>query len=235
MYWQDDEDKQAGFQVADDIVDLVFDIKCKTLPVDHAYSLYSALREALPWFEEEEAAGLHLIHVAESGNGWMRPEDPENEVLYVSRRTKFTLRLPKHRIADVETLLGQELDIAGHALELTKYSTKLLQPLPTLFARYVMSSADEDEMAFMQRMAAAMKEMGIPVKKMMPGRSHQLRTPEGAIHTRSLMLADLTPDDAITLQQRGVGEGRKIGCGLFVPHKGIKAVNSEDNKTQSKP
>lgn len=235
MYWQDDDEKKTGFQVPDDIVDLVFEMKCKTLPVDHAYSLYMAMRDALPWFEEEAEAGLHLIHVAESGNGWMRPEDTENEVLYVSRRTKFTLRLPKHRISDAESLLGKALDIGGHELELTKYSTKLLQPLPTLFARYVISSEAEDEMEFMQRMANDIKAMGIPVKKMMPGRSNQFRTPEGDIYTRSLMLADLTPDDAITLQQRGVGEGRKIGCGLFVPHKGIKAVNSDDNKTQSKP
>jgi CRISPR-associated protein Cas6 len=235
MYWQEDDEKKAGYQVPDDVQDLVFEMKCKSLPVDHAHSLSTAIVDALPWLEDEENAGIHLIHVAESGNGWLRPEDTENEVLYVSRRTKFTMRLPKHRIGDAETLLGQQLDIDGHQLELTKCTTRLLQPLPTLFARYIISTEDESEVEFMQRMAKDIQEMGIQVKKMMPGRSHKLRTPEGGVHTRSLMLADLTKDDAITLQQLGVGEGRKIGCGLFVPHKGIKAVNSDDNKTQSKP
>lgn len=235
MYWQEDDENKTGYQVPDTIQDLVFEMKCKTLPVDHAHSLSNAITQALPWFSDEEAAGLHLIHVAESGNGWLRPEDTENEVLYVSRRTKFTMRLPKHRISDVQLILGQELDIDGHTLELTKFTSKLLQPLPTLFARYIISDENESEVEFMQRIANDIKAMGIPVKKMMPGLSHRLRTPQGEIYTRSLMLADLTKDDAITLQQIGVGEGRKFGCGLFVPHKGIKAVNSDDNKTQSKP
>jgi hypothetical protein len=39
------------------------------------------------------------------------------------------------------------------------------------------------------------------------------------------MIADLTSQDSITLQEQGLGEGRKIGCGLFVPHKDIKAVD----------
>ncbi len=235
MYWQDDDDKKQGFQVPDNIVDLAFEMKCRSLPVDHAYALSDAIHQALPWFADEVDAGLHLIHVAESGNGWIRPEDPENEVLYVSRRTKLTLRLPKHRIGDAENLIGQQLDIDGHPLELTKSTTKLLQALPTLFARYVMSSEQESEMEFMERMAELIKAFDIPVRKMMPGRSHRFQTPDGEIYTRSLMLADLSNEDAVTLQQKGIGEGRKIGCGLFVPHKGIKAVNSEDSKSQSKP
>ena len=42
-----------------------------------------------------------------------------------------------------------------------------------------------------------------------------------------LMVADLTPEAAIKLQQEGLGEGRKFGCGLFLPQKGIKAVNAD--------
>ncbi len=36
------------------------------------------------------------------------------------------------------------------------------------------------------------------------------------------MIADLEPMEAIRLQEAGIGEGRLMGCGLFVPHKGIK-------------
>jgi len=39
------------------------------------------------------------------------------------------------------------------------------------------------------------------------------------------MLADLEAGEAVTLQQRGIGQHKKIGCGLFLPHKGIKAVH----------
>jgi hypothetical protein len=41
--------------------------------------------------------------------------------------------------------------------------------------------------------------------------------------TRSLLVADLSFDDAVTLQQRGVGEKayKKLGCGLFIAHKTV--------------
>jgi len=51
-----------------------------------------------------------------------------------------------------------------------------------------------------------------------------LNTPEGRIDTRSVMVADLQPESAVLLEQKGLGPGRKMGCGLFIPHKGIKAV-----------
>jgi CRISPR/Cas system CSM-associated protein Csm4 (group 5 of RAMP superfamily) len=38
------------------------------------------------------------------------------------------------------------------------------------------------------------------------------------------MLASLTPDESLRLQQHGLGPHRTMGCGIFIPHKGIDAV-----------
>jgi len=38
------------------------------------------------------------------------------------------------------------------------------------------------------------------------------------------MIADLKTGESLALQQVGLGEGRKLGCGLFLPHRGIDAV-----------
>ncbi|MBV5275414.1 MAG: type I-MYXAN CRISPR-associated protein Cas6/Cmx6, partial [Lamprocystis purpurea] len=46
----------------------------------------------------------------------------------------------------------------------------------------------------------------------------------GAITTRSLLLAGLKPDESLRLQQQGLGLHRLMGCGIFIPHKGIDAV-----------
>jgi CRISPR-associated endoribonuclease Cas6 len=43
---------------------------------------------------------------------------------------------------------------------------------------------------------------------------------------RSLMLADLAVDESVKLQQQSLGTDRKLGCGLFVPHKDIREVKS---------
>jgi hypothetical protein len=68
--------------------------------------------------------------------------------------------------------------------------------------------------------------MGLRVRKALCGRVHRIRTPKGDLQARSLMVAELKPEEAFELQRRGLGEGRKLGCGLFIPHKGIKAVKT---------
>ena len=113
MVWEEKKPAEE-YAVSDDIVDAVFSIFCRTLPVDHAYALSQAIQAALPWFAVEARAGLHTIHGADSGSGWMRPEDP-NAFLHLSRRTKLTLRLPKHRLDDAGTLLGLTLEVRRSA------------------------------------------------------------------------------------------------------------------------
>ena len=229
MFWTENSENKEVFVVPDDIMDVMFSLKCKTLPIEHAHVLSKAMHEALPWMASDERAGVHLIHVAESGNGWMRPEDPENEVLCLSRRTKMTLRLPKERIEETKSiLLNKTFDIDGHALTVGEGVNKPFVALPTLFCRYVVTDKNHDEMEFMHWAVDRLKEMNIPVKKMMAGKQNTFKTPEGSVYTRSLMVAELEEEQSVRLQQKGMGTHRTMGCGLFMPQKGIKAVNSDD-------
>ncbi len=43
------------------------------------------------------------------------------------------------------------------------------------------------------------------------------------IITRSLLVADLALEDAVRLQETGIGphEYKKLGCGLFIAHKTV--------------
>jgi len=111
MYWQESQQEEAP-RVPDDVVDVAYVIRCQSLPVEHAYALWHAVSQVLPWIPEEEGAGVHSVHVADSGNGWMRPERPD-ELLYLSRRTRLVIRVPKHRIEDARRLHGRTLDVAG--------------------------------------------------------------------------------------------------------------------------
>jgi len=221
MYWQESKDNER-YIVPDDVVDVVYSIRCRSLPVDHAYALSQAIQTALPWFTGEERAGVHTIHVAESGNGWMRPDDP-NALLHLSRRTKLVLRLPKHRIDDAGRLTGQTLDVQGNPLQIEKASVRPLSELTTLFARYIVTDG-ADENAFLQDAMRQLNDMGIRPKKMLCGIERVILTPQRSIRTRSLMLAELTLPESVRLQQQGLGTERKLGCGLFIPHKDIKEL-----------
>ncbi len=224
MFWEEEKRDNDRWAVPDDIVDLVYNISCKMLPLDHAYEFSRALQDALPWLADEESAGIHLIHGAESGNGWYRPENAENEILHLSRRARMSIRIPKARIEDARALVGQTLEIDGYPLTVGEPTTKLLSSMPTLFSRYVVGAEGQDEEEFLEHVVEEMRKLRIPVRKIMCGRSHMLRMPEENIHTRAIMVADLDPAHAVLLQEQGIGPGRKLGCGLFIPHKGISPV-----------
>lgn len=227
MFWQDQEDEKQQSVIPDNVVDLSFKVQCKQLPLDHAYSLSQTIQQALPWFADEPLTGIHLIHGAESGNGWIRPQEPD-AILSLSKRTRFMLRLPKHRIEDASKLAGQKLSVAGNDLVLSAPSQKPLSVMTTIFARYVVvpNIGDdlEDEEVFLNQAADILHKEGIKVKKMMSGLAHVLRMPGKDLYTRSLMIDGLKIEESIYLQQNGLGEARLVGCGLFMPHKGIEAV-----------
>ncbi len=231
-YWQHQEQTEESHRVPDDIIDLSFKVQCKQLPLDHAHALSQTIHRELPWLAVEPQAGIHLIHGAESGNGWIRPQRPD-ALLSLSRRTRFMLRLPQHRVSDASQLTGKILQVNGHELILSHPQRKPLTPIKTIFSRYiVINNAEntEDEEAFLDQAAKLLKDNGIRVKKMISGQAHVLRMPEQDLFTRSLMIDGLEIAESIHLQQHGLGAGRKVGCGLFLPHKGIDAVAQAQEK-----
>jgi len=229
IYWEEDQKKEP-YQAPENVVDISYLLTGKTLPIDHAHALSKAIMEALPWFKDEPDAGVHLIHVAASSNGWERPEDSPSGVLHLSRRTRMTLRIPSHRIEEAKKLSGQILDIAGESVIVGKSSVKHLSTLPTLFSRHVVTGEDQEESDFMDEIYKEFMELGIKARKILCGKSHQMNTPDGVIHTRSVMVADLEPEQSVLLQEKGLGTHRKMGCGLFLPHKGIKPVGDMSEK-----
>ena len=230
MFWQEDEDKSLPYKVPEDIIDLDFAFKCKSLPVSHAWSLSNEILKHLPWIKDYPGAGIHQIHVAESNNGWIRPdEEEEDALLYPSRRTKLTIRIPNEKLEEAKAIEGTTLNIEGHTLILGKPKIKTFTNASVIFSRYVLANKGEDENQFLERVAKEIKhKTGFKVKKMLCGKNHHITTPAEILETKHLMIADLDSDTSIKIQQIGLGEGRELGCGLFLPHKGIKSLNASE-------
>jgi CRISPR-associated protein Cas6 len=208
-------------------VDAVFAIACPSLPVDHAYALSKAVEIALPWFADEPDAGLHTIHGAASGSGWMRPEGAD-ALLQLSHRARLALRLPAHRFDDATALVGRTLDVAGWRLRVDKVALRPLSRITTLFARSVVLDG-EDETAFSAAAVAELDALGIRPARIVCGRTTPLATPARVYETRSLMLAGLTLEESLALQRHGLGAKRKLGCGVFIPHKDIADLRSRSD------
>ena len=48
MYWEEEKQQTNTYEVPDDVVDMVYNISCRCLPLDHAYSFSEAVADALP-------------------------------------------------------------------------------------------------------------------------------------------------------------------------------------------
>lgn len=229
MFWQEETSK-GQFQVPDEIVDLVFSIDCRELPVDHGYELSYALRKALPWIADDARIGVHTVHTAGSQNGWERPEHGTQDRIMLSRRTKLTVRVPgEHTDRLQQELNGVTLDVGGCPLTVGRGKPKPLSKQTTLFSRFVVARQESDENAFLHWAARELDKMGIHIRKALCGKALSVTTPEDSLLTRSLMLADLTLEESLRLQQQGLGTHRHMGCGIFIPHKGIDAVKKLDD------
>lgn len=224
MFWSQDESPES-VAVPDDVVDVLFALDCRALPVDNAHALSDALSRALPGLDEIPGAAVHPLFVAGSQNGWERPEHGTDSQIQLSRRTKLTLRLPTDEASRlVAQLPGTRIDVNGFPLTIGNGKIKSLSRETTLFSRFVVCDPGQDEDLFLESAARSLAEMGIRVRKALCGRFTPLAGPSGSIHTRSLMLADLSLEESFLLQRQGLGPNRLMGCGLFVPHKGIEAV-----------
>jgi CRISPR-associated protein Cas6 len=224
MFWQEDEDK-TELSIPDDVVDVLFSLQCRSIAVDHAHALSQALLATASWLSEPDIA-IHSIHVAGSQNGWERPEHGSAQQLQLSRRTKLCIRLPRTRVAALKAALeGQRLNVGGSALQIRDGKERPLSRAEHALARYVAGPAGLEEEQFLHWAADELKRRGLRMRKAMSGKTTPLTTPAGPIETRSLMIADLKPDESILLQQHGLGPHQDMGCGIFVPHKGIDAVH----------
>ena len=224
MHWQAQETQQAGNP---DIIDLIFSLAARTLPVDHQWALRQALLGALPQLNDYPNIAIHDIHNASSSNGWIKPE---HGVLHLSRRTRLCLRLPTQALMKIQALEGKTLDIAGHSLVIGESHTRELSAHKTMFARYVLDTSDGNEGVFIAAVLDMLKEKNIVPPRIISGREHIISTPETLLNARSVMLDGISAIESFRLQAEGIGQDQQIGMGIFLPHKSIDAVYSDKDE-----
>jgi CRISPR-associated protein Cas6 len=196
------------------VVDLFFHIQGKEVPVDHGYTLYSAISRILEsgdenkWLHNADNVGLLPIRGHYAGQG----------KLMLDQHARFGLRLPVNLIPKVLRLAGKRLDVDGEALRVGVSTTSALIPAPVLYAHIVTTKNGEDEHRFdaeIQRQLDALGIKGKPTR----GPRRIVTIKDKKVVGYSLLVSELTAEESIRLQEQGLGGRRKMGCGVFVPHK----------------
>ena len=201
-------------ECAQDVVDVAFSVKGMSLPENYAFALMREVARQLPWLESEPDAGIHPVRGAPTPYG----------VMLLPHRTKLVLRLHERRVGDALSLTGRMLEIGGSVLDVGPGAVRALRPYGALYSRIVATGCEQEE-AFLgwvrTRLAALSTRCALVC-----GRRQRMRAAEREIVGFSLMLHDLTAEHSLLLQRVGLGSERKLGCGIFVPHRLAAAVGS---------
>ncbi len=196
--------------------DIQFELKGDALPLDHAWVLYQGLLSVAPWLADEDGIGIHPVLGADTGSGKM----------ILNRRAKLVIRFPAARLGDLQNLSGQSFEVDGHKLTLGTSKIKPLTQHTPLYAHTVCTSS-EDERAFTHDIINQLDAMNINTR-FICGKPQKFFDGEKIAIGYSLMLHGLPIEHAIRVQQQGLGLHRKLGCGIFIPHKSITAVGAID-------
>lgn len=198
-----------------DLVDLRFALQGSIVGLDYADALATALEDALPWFGGETQVGVHPLGGLSPGAG----------VWYLSSRTRLTLRLPRQRLDAARRLTGTPLTVGEHVLSVGASSTHDLMHASVVYASFVTFGVEApggviDEAGFLARCRRELEEMNLATR-LICGKAKQASSAAGLLSGFSLMVADLDVAGTLLLQQQGLGNQRKRGCGIFVPHKSM--------------
>jgi len=195
------------------IVDVAFDVRGTSLPVEYAWLLLRAVEARLPWLPDEARAGIHPLRTAPTGYG----------VVLLAQRAKLVLRLPEARLPDALALQHASLAVGDSELGVGTGAARPLRPSATLSAQRVATGAG-DEAAFEADVADTLRRMGVAARYI-SGRPRGGDAGGRKIAGYALALHGLGPADSLRIQREGIGGDRRLGWGVFVPAKAIVAAD----------
>jgi CRISPR-associated protein Cas6 len=203
------------------VIDLSFVLVGTTIPLDHAYSLFSALCRVVPALHGDRRAGVHPIRGRQTAPG----------VLSLTTWSRLKLRLSSEEIAPYIALAGQSLDLDSHNLRVGIPRVETLTSAANVASRLLTFRHALTPAAFeenVRRELARLEITGTPqlVPSTRPKWQGQpirrvLRVKDKKVVGYALRVSGLTAGESLRLQEVGLGGRRRMGCGVFVPLKEV--------------
>lgn len=195
-----------------DMVDIAFDFSAQALPAGFEWPLYLAVAGLAPWIADSPHAGVHPLRGSRLADGG----------LLVARRAKLTVRMPRDRACSASVLEGATLEVGRTRAKVGQGVFRKFRPAPTLYSPRVVMGADQEE-AFCARVESALERLAIR-RSFLCGRRVEVMFDGRAHAAFSVAVHGLDEAQSLLLQGAGLGAGRPVGCGLFVPHKTITGL-----------
>jgi len=203
------------------VIDLAFDLRGGTIPLDYGYDLFGALCRVVPRLHGDRRVGVHPIRGLR-----LAPRR-----LTLVPQSRLRLRLPSEEVATYLALAGATLELEGSRLAVGIPRVESLRPAPDLAARLVtigrlIEPAEFEASALRQLTALGVSARPEFVPEADPTRAGRptrrvLRIKGRRIVGYALRVAGLTAEGSLLVQEHGLGSRRRMGCGMFVPVKQV--------------
>ena len=187
-------------------IDLAFRLTGSAVPVDHGYALYAALSRILPELHAAKDIAVQPIRGVYNGNG----------TLHLADFSRLILRLPDEQIQPYLKLAGKRLVVDDHPLSVGVPEVRTLRPVTRLRARLVTIKGFLKEDEFLAAAKRQLEQLGINGQAHI-GARRTFRVRDKQVVGFEMGVSQLTAEESLTLQERGLGGRRKMGCGVFVP------------------
>jgi len=210
-------------------LELQFSLRGKTLPADHGYALYSAIKKLL---QEKPNTSLETINISSDLLLCSIPGIPNREgIIYLDSSSCLRLRCPAEQAQQWYRLLqNQVLDIRGHLIRLIQPRLTLLEHSEALRSRLVTFhleqwNSQEAPIHFLHSCRRALENLGIEGKVFIDSNAdgdlalRALKIREKNVLGYGVVVEGLKEEDSIKLQVLGLGGRKHFGCGWFYPYK----------------
>lgn len=210
------------------VVDVQFRILGKQIPVDHGFQLFAAISRVAPELHDCGDVGVHPISGALAAD----------RTQCVTDRSLLRIRLPADKIPAVLPLAGKTLQLETHSIVVGVPSTSPLIPSSRLYSRLVTIKGFMEPEPFLAAVQRQVEALGIEGKPYLIPQPHIESTNRGKesgshspflrrtlrIHGKEVVgfavgIEQLTAEESILVQERGIGGRRRFGCGIFVPDR----------------
>jgi CRISPR-associated protein Cas6 len=211
------------------MIELSFPLRGTPLPYDHGYPLYRALASVVPWLGEPAQIDVAIVPIQGS---------PHGGFIHLTRVSRLAFRLDDGDAERLQPLAEQVLAIDAATLRLGRPTEFRLRPVPGLASPFVASEHhhhSDDVLAWLKAEFLTLDIRAVPTLRLRHGRAgaspvgpgrrsfdcpyerHSRQAGDRSVVGWEVQVFGLTPEESVRLQERGVGPGRRYGCGVFMP------------------
>jgi CRISPR-associated protein Cas6 len=199
------------------------------LPYDHGYLMYRAVAGIVPWVAEPAQVDLAIVPIQGSAHGGF---------LHLTSVSRLAFRLDADDVERLLPLSDRSLVVEAAVLRLGRPTEYRLRPVPGLASPFVATEHyrhSDEVLEWLKAEFLALDIRAVPSLRLRrdrrgaspaepsrrsfdcPYARHNRQIDDRSVVGWEVQVFGLAPEESLKLQERGVGPGRRYGCGVFTP------------------